>query len=167
MRNADETLYRRLKAYLSRTVRSPEDVEDLVQESFLKVLEAASKGEIHYRKTYIYRTAKNLAINSRFRKSNTMTDSLEDFDDLSVLSHTRGPEQEVGSQEQFELFCLAVKELPRQCRRVFVLRKVYGYSHKEIAKKLGISVNTVEKHIAKGMLRCANYMNPNNPAFRE
>src|SRR5690606_20794216 len=45
-----------------------------------------------------------------------------------------------------------------QCRKAFVLRKVYGYSQKEIADSLGISENTVEKHIATGIKRCTGYM---------
>jgi len=51
-----------------------------------------------------------------------------------------------------------VSELPIQCRRVFVLRKVYGYSQAEIAQELGISVSTVESHIATGMHRVRQWM---------
>ena len=45
-----------------------------------------------------------------------------------------------------------------QCRRAFVLKKVYGYSIKEIATELAISEKTVEKHIAQGIKRCTLYM---------
>jgi RNA polymerase sigma-70 factor (ECF subfamily) len=37
---------------------------------------------------------------------------------------------------------------------VFVLRKVYQLSHAEIAQELGLSHSTIEKHVAKGLLRC-------------
>ena len=47
-----------------------------------------------------------------------------------------------------------VAEFPAQCRRVFILRKVLGYSHKEISAAMGISVSTVEKHLARAMMRC-------------
>jgi len=46
----------------------------------------------------------------------------------------------------------AVGSLPEQCRRVFVLKKVYGLSQEEVAARVGIAESTVEKHIAKGAL---------------
>ncbi|MCB1674664.1 MAG: helix-turn-helix domain-containing protein [Halioglobus sp.] len=56
------------------------------------------------------------------------------------------------------LFTEAAKTLPAQCQRVFLLKRVYGYSHKEIARELGISISTVEKHAAAGLKRCLEYM---------
>ena len=52
----------------------------------------------------------------------------------------------------------AVRRLPVQGRRVYILRRVYGYSQKETADYLGITVKTVEAHQAKAMVRCADYM---------
>jgi DNA-directed RNA polymerase specialized sigma24 family protein len=48
--------------------------------------------------------------------------------------------------------------LPPLCRRVFVLRKVYRLSHDEIAEVLGVSHSTIEKHVAKGLIRCRDYL---------
>ena len=66
--------------------------------------------------------------------------------------------EQVASNEEFALFCEAVRHLPVKCRRVFVLKKVYGYSQIEIAKKLNISIGTVEKHISQGIKRCTYFM---------
>ena len=49
----------------------------------------------------------------------------------------------------------AIQGLPDRCRQVFTLRKVYGYSQKEIALRLSISENTVEQHLTKAARRCA------------
>jgi len=51
-----------------------------------------------------------------------------------------------------------VRSLPLQCRRAFVLKKVYGYSYSEIAQKLQISEKTVEKHISKGLTLCRSHL---------
>jgi RNA polymerase sigma-70 factor (ECF subfamily) len=67
--------------------------------------------------------------------------------------------QQSAAREEFVLFCEAVRKLPAQCRRVFVLKKVYGYSQLEIAEELGLSESTVEKHVALGVRRCHKFMN--------
>ena len=49
----------------------------------------------------------------------------------------------------------AVKALPARCRQVFTLRKVYGYTQREIAARMGITENTVEQQLAKAVRHCA------------
>ncbi len=70
-------------------------------------------------------------------------------------------------QERFLLLCRAVRELPVQCRRAFVLKKVYGMSRKEIADYMGLSESTVQKHIAKGMVMCTEYLEAQQAAAAE
>jgi len=62
------------------------------------------------------------------------------------------------TDSEFSNFCEAIRLLPVQCRKVFVLKKVYGYSQREIAAQLNLSESTVEKHIATGMKRCTQFM---------
>jgi RNA polymerase sigma-70 factor (ECF subfamily) len=158
MKAPEKQLHLSLKRYITSLLRRPEDAEDIAQESFLKVLEAGSKGKIRYEKAYLYRTAHNLALNNLTRKSNQPMDSIEDLLDSDVLTQGRSLEDDVIGQEHFELFCKAAAALPEQCRRVLMLRKVYGLSQAEVAARLGISISTVEKHLAKGLLRCSEYM---------
>ena len=66
--------------------------------------------------------------------------------------------------EEFDQFCEAVRLLPVQARRVFVLKKVYGYSQREIAAELDLAESTVEKHVALAMRRCAEYMKGLEPS---
>jgi len=62
------------------------------------------------------------------------------------------------ARETLGIHCEAVAGLPPQCRRVYLMRKVYGMSHKEIAGQLGIAVSTVEKHLIKGVKLCDRYV---------
>lgn len=158
MDSNNSDLRRRLKTYLRRFLKRPEDVEDITQESFLKVLEAGSKGEIRYPKAYLYRTARNLALNAKALKSNHVVDYVEDLLSPDVVAKTTALEDDSIAQQHFELFCRATAKLPEQCRKVIILCKVYGYSQKEVAQILGVNVGTVEKHVAKGMLRCSEYL---------
>jgi len=158
MNDLDLKLHARLRHYIARILRRPEDIEDIAQESFLKVLEAGSKGEIRYPQAYLYRTARNLSLNSQTRKSNQVVDSIEDLLDPDVLNQSAQLEDTLMAQEGFELFCRAAAGLPEQCRQVLILRKVYGLSQQEVAERLGIAVSTVEKHLAKAMVRCRRFM---------
>jgi RNA polymerase sigma-70 factor (ECF subfamily) len=66
----------------------------------------------------------------------------------------RGVEQQASGQEQMRLLLRVVNGLPPKCRDVFVLRMIEGLSQFEIAERLGISVSTVEKHLARGLRQC-------------
>ena len=106
------------------------------------------------------RTARNLALDHRKRCESRLADSMEDLqEDLQELATGADDTYDrVAANQEFGHFCEAVRQLPQQCRKAFVLRKVYGYSQKEIAVSLGISENTVEKHIAMGIKRCTGFM---------
>lgn len=73
----------------------------------------------------------------------------------------RTPESVVASEQEFVVFCRAIRALPRQRRRVILLRRVYGLSQREVAAKLGISERTVENHIAQAVVSCSDFMEAN------
>lgn len=148
----------RLNAYLSRFMSRQEDVEDISQEAFLRVLEAESNTDIRHPKAYLYRTAKNLAISQLRSSSGQMTDYVEELLGADVYAESGQLEQALISSQHFELFCKAVSLLPEQCRRVLVYRRVYGFSQKQVADKMNISISTVEKHLTKGLRRCSAYL---------
>ena len=146
-----------LKKMLSKIVPAAE-VEDIVQETFIRAHQAQVNKRLEYPKSFIYKTARNLALNFIARKEFTSNTDLDDkyiqdlyFDDVSLAD-------EFESKEKFRLFCAAVRELPLQCRKAFILKRVFGHSIKEISNTLQISNSTTEKHIAKGVLRCADYL---------
>jgi len=149
-----------IKRFISRIV-SPDDIDDIVQETFVRSYEADLKEEIKYARSYMLKTAKNLALNHAAKWDNKYNDSIEDFAESTVhISglQTRSFESEFESKERFLLFCKATEQLSNAVRKSFILKKVYGLSQKEIANYLEISESTVEKHVAKGLLSCAQYM---------
>lgn len=148
----------RLQRFAGRFFKSRHDVEDVVQEAFVKAIEANNKSHVKHPKPYMYQTVKNLALNEIKKKSGNDVQSLGDFDLDIVLQTSHSLEEQFESRQRFELFCKAARSLPVKCRRVYVLRKVYGFSQKEIANKLGISIKTVEAHLTKAIIRSAEYM---------
>lgn len=140
-----------LARIVSRFVR-PHEIEDIVQETFIRSYVAGQKQVIRNPHAFMAKTAKNLALDSLNRAENRLNDSMEEFLESELFTQEHTPESECQSQEQFLIFCRAVAELPVRCRRAFILRKVYGLSLKETADYLRISESTVKKHIVRGML---------------
>ena len=101
---------------------------------------------------------KNVARKELEKKSRSIIDFIEDFGGQEYISNEAAVDDCVDSRQRMLVFWEAVATLPPQCQKVFVLKKVYGYSHKEIARKLGISISTIEKHAAAGLKRCSDYM---------
>lgn len=165
-------VYLAVRASLARTllrIVPPKEVEDIVQETYVRVCQIERTGRhIQQPRAFLFKTARNLALDYLKRSETRLTSSLDDlveqqhdFFELSGAGAEHFADQTfeaAASKQEFALFCEAVRELPLQCRRVFVLRKVYGYSQQEIAHQLNLSENTVEKHIAQGIKRCTYFM---------
>ena len=147
-----------LQSYLSRFFHSTHDIEDVLQDAYIRAVEAEKVNQIQKPKAFLYKVCKNLAINHCNRAAQKLTHYIEDFEELYVLDSAVSLDNQIEQETRFVLFCDAVKLLPPQCRSVFVLKKVYGFSSKEIAKRLSISVSTVDKHLAKGMVICRNHL---------
>lgn len=144
-----------LRKSLAKLLATQDDIDDVIQETYLRAVASNSSKEIRDPEGYLFRISRNIALNEKARIYRQLEISLpvEEIDALTVLMNESTLEHVTEQKQRFADFCLAIGDLPLQCRRVFVLKKVYGYSQQEIADKLGISLSTVESHIAKGMLR--------------
>lgn len=151
---------RGLKRFLNRFLPRQQDVDDVAQETFLRAFAAEADQEVRDPRAFLYKVARNLALNERSRLSTRLTGAIEDFPDPSVLGQKDQVtgEQMLEGREKLAIFADAVARLPDQCRRVFLLRKVQGLSQREVAAQLGISESTVEKHVAAGLGRCMDHL---------
>lgn len=148
-----------LRRFISRYFTRSEDIDDLAQETFLRAFDAERSTEISSPKAYLFRVARNMALRELGKKSRQLTSYLEDaVDNENIVLDEASAEQELIAQQKLEHCCRALAGLPEQCRRVFLLRKIHAYSHKQIAVELGISTRTVEKHITKGVSRFTDYI---------
>ncbi|MGH8269913.1 MAG: RNA polymerase sigma factor [Steroidobacteraceae bacterium] len=147
-----------LRKYLRRFTAGAEDVEDLVQDAYARICALPDGQVVDSPRALLFRIARNLAVDRARQKIARATDDVADFEPLNVSSYEAEPDEQVDLRRRFESFCAAVDRLPPLCRRVFVLRKVYQLSHAEIAQVLGLSHSTIEKHVAKGLLRCRDQL---------
>lgn len=146
-----------LKRFIGRFLYKPEDINDMAQETFLRAYSALNERVIDSPKAYLFRVAKTIALKELSRKSRQLTDYLEEARDQEPVRDST-LEEELAAEQKIRLFCDAIAELPPQCRRVFLMRKVQAMSHREIARELGITQSAVEKHIALGAERCKKYV---------
>jgi RNA polymerase sigma-70 factor (ECF subfamily) len=155
-----------LKRFLRRFIKSREGVDDLAQEAFLRAFAAETGRLIESPKAFLFKVAKNLALNELARRSSAATEPLGDFEGQDVLedSSQAAVDDAVDGRERVRMLARAIAALPPQCAKVFILRKMQGLSQKEIAARLNISVRTVENHVALGLVRCKAYMRANGGA---
>jgi len=143
-----------LKQYLLRFLVRSQDVEDILQETFLRAWESEKTQTIHSPRSFLFRVARNTALSEINRKANQITRYMGDLEELNVLDSRPSIEEDLDTRKKLAHLSGLIESLPPQCRRVLVMRKVLGFSHKEIAQRLNISTRTVEKHLTRGLQRC-------------
>lgn len=151
-----------LHHFLRRFLHRPQDIEDVVQETYLKAYAAEKVTDISHPKAYLFSIAKNIALGELTKKSSQITGYIEECKQELAIHTTPTVESELEAQQSLGLYCEAIATLPEKCRRVFLLRKVHGLKQKEIAQTLGISVRMVEKHLRLGTQKCSDYIDDMN-----
>jgi len=150
----------RLRGYLRRFLKAPADVADGVQETYARLLSLPDRelSEIRFPHAFLFTAARNVALEWTRRARMIFWDPMAETHASSVLDDSPSAYEELSAREELDLLARAIASLPERCRQVLTLRKLYGLSQKEIAARLGISENTVEKHAANGVRLCAAYM---------
>lgn len=148
-----ERYYREIIRYLTAKLGDKHLAADVTQDAFLRILERKSQDDITQPRAFLYRTALNLVTDEHRRNRRRHPEALEVLDteeDVQVPS----PQQVLLQKERVALLKRALAELPEPCRQAFVLRRLEGLGHIEIAQRLGISKDMVEKHIVNAMKHC-------------
>ncbi|HEY0968377.1 MAG TPA: RNA polymerase sigma factor [Opitutaceae bacterium] len=148
----------RLKSYLRGAFPSIRDVDDVVQESYMRVWKRQLLRPLACARSFLYTVARNLAIDTLRRESVSPVDKGSDVESLRVAATQASPDEAACTNEELNLLLEAIDSLPPRCGQVVILRKLYGLSPREIAEKLGISEGTVHIHGAKGVRRCEEFL---------
>ena len=146
-----------LHAYLRGRFPCLGDVDNLVQESLMRVMRAHESTPVLCPRGLLFATARNLAYDVLRRHQIIAFESMAEITDSSVLISNDDVAETVSKKQELDLLEDAIRQLPDRCRQVFTLRAVYGLSQKEVAAKLEISETTVEKQMAKGTRSCTAY----------
>jgi RNA polymerase sigma-70 factor (ECF subfamily) len=146
-----------LRACLYRYARNASDVEELLQETYARLLTAGASNEPEVRsvRAFSLTVARNVAFDWLRHKQVVPIELVADMGAMDILDERDQIDQIVNSHQELMMLIKAVQQLPERCRQVFTLRKVYGYSQKEIAARMNITENTVEQQLIKAARHCA------------
>ena len=147
-----------LRRYLRGVFPSLPDIDDLVQESYVRLIRARESGPgVGYAKAFLFTTARNAALDLFRRRRVVAIDGVANLAALAGAEDRPDAAEALNKQQELEMLSAAVRGLPERCRQVLTLRLLYGMAQKEIAAELRISEHTVKAQLAKGMRRCADY----------
>jgi len=143
-----------LRGWLHRKLASlhNSDIDDLVQEAYARIW-TVDCSTIRNGRAYFYSTVRNLLAEYARRSRIVPIELLGEIDSLCIISEEPGPDRRVGARQELDRLRAIVAALPLQCRRVFELRKFEGWSHKDVAKHMGLSEKTVENHLTRALAR--------------
>ena len=147
-----------LRAYLRGRFPSLHDVDDLVQESYARILRAREIGTAKLSRGYLFVTARNLALDAVRHANVVPMESLAEIDESSVIEMRPDAAEIASCNQELEILAEAIATLPKRCREICVLRRFRELSHREIALRLGIAENTVNAQLVIAMLRCRDYL---------
>ncbi len=156
-----------LKKYLRGSFPSVSDVDDVVQESYLRIWQRQLLQPVASARSFLYRIARNLAVDTLRRSAITPVGGARELTVLNVADSRPDAAASASDTEEIRLLLEAIESLPPRCREVLVLQKLHGLSLREIAQQLGISEGTVQLHGAKGVRRCAEYLRQRGIAGKE
>jgi RNA polymerase sigma-70 factor (ECF subfamily) len=146
---------RRLKQLLRRRGQSREDAEDLVQEAFLRLHTFLKDGhEVQKPEAFLTRIALNLAVDARRRDKRDRRDHFvaETVEELALQDFGPSPEEVFAAERRLiQIQQVLDTRVCKRTREIFFLHRLEGFTHDEIAMRMGMSVRTVEKHIARAV----------------
>ena len=148
---------RAIKRYLARFSDQAHEIDDFAQETFLRGFAAEMRRNIHEPKAYLFRIAKNVALDEKRRNERAPWQYTEDLGspDLIIDEKQVAADEWLDGRRKLATFAMAVGQLPPKCRKAFLLRGVQGLRYKQIAIRMNISVSAVEKHVETGLLKCS------------
>lgn len=140
-----------LRSWLSRRLNSGPDVDDVIQETYAVLVELDDVGHIQNPRAYFFTAARSVVLQHVRRSRIVPIEVVAEVERLDIRHEERSPDRHAVSGQELRRIAALIATLPAKCRQAFVLRKIEGLSQREIGQRMGISENTVEKHVGKGL----------------
>ena len=152
-------LFSRMRRVLQSRGRTTEDIDDLMQEAFLR-FQSYTCTPVENPEAFLVRTVLNLSVEqSRRDKVRRGSGNLHLEDELNSLIDTAPPPDEVyAAHARLLQVKRALNKLQPRTREAFLMHRLDGMSYAQIAEELAVSVSMVEKHIARASFHLRDWM---------
>lgn len=144
--------------YLTIRLRSRQDAVEVAHEAYIRLIKRENLADIECFQSFLFRTATNLSIDlqrqrtrhaKNFAKSKILMSGIEEIT----------PERSLDGRQTMGELRQVIKTLPPKCREAFMLYKFKELNHGEIAEKMGLSISSIRKYIARGLAVCIREIN--------
>lgn len=139
---------------VKKMIKNDSDVEDLVQETFIKAYKALDKFKFNYSfSAWIYRIASNNTIDFlRKRRFDTFSidkpiGNAEDENYFEIEDNSYSPDADLISEQKADIITAAINTLPDNYREIILLRHEEELDYKAIAEQLDLPLGTVKAHL--------------------
>lgn len=147
----------RLRRLLHHRGRSVDDTDDLIQEACLRLHVYCRQHKVEQTEAFLVRTVLNLATDER-RKAHARPLVSNALEELPLIDTSPQPHEVYAGRQRLQHLRAGLEALSPRAREVFVLHRLDGLSHPQIAQRLGITLSMVEKHAARATLFLTNWM---------
>lgn len=144
-----------LMRYLASRLPDEADAQDVAQDVYLRLVSVQEPEAVENPEAYVFRVAANLAndVHKKRRRYETV-DDMETLSELNDDAATSEFARQMETRSDIDQLDRILNDLPPHYRTVLLLRKRDGYSHADIAEKLGISPHTVHKYLKRALSAC-------------
>lgn len=146
-----------LVRFFAARLGSRAEAEDLVQDLYIRISGMDTLGPVDNPSALLHRIGSNLMLD-RLRSQKRAGARDNDWRDVNTtvvagqeVADEPPADEILAGRQRLKALIEAVEDLPEKTRRAFQLHKLEGHSHVETARRMGISVSTVEKHISAAL----------------
>jgi RNA polymerase sigma-70 factor (ECF subfamily) len=144
--------------FLHHNWRNQADIDDLLQEVYMRLIAGAQKEIPAQTKAFVFSTARNLLIDRVRREQVVPIEAVADLDALGVAIDEQGPDRNVMARDELRRVQAALDRLPPRAREALLLRRVDGLSRAEIAQRMGIGEGTVKEYLSESVCALADML---------
>jgi RNA polymerase sigma factor (sigma-70 family) len=145
-----------LLQFLHNNWRNESEIEDLLQDIYVRVHTAASKQVPESTKSFVFATARHLLVDRVRHERIVPIDAIADPEMLGIARDEPGPDRRIIARDELRRLQVALDRLPPRCREAIMLRQIEGLSRREIAARMNIGPGTVKDYLAEGVRALAD-----------
>ncbi|MCJ2185114.1 sigma-70 family RNA polymerase sigma factor [Novosphingobium sp. 1949] len=147
-----EPVVKALRGWFARRLSSEADIDDAVQDVWLRTHEHLESGTVENERAYVFTAARSVLTDRARRASVRHEQAHESLEEIHHPVEWITPERVILGEEAIAMVMHRLENMPEKTRDIFILHRFENMTYREIANAMGLSISAVEKHIMKALL---------------